>query len=138
MADRIKALEREVERLRRRLEQRPVITVTSAIVHDYTVKIVGGNTLETGQAGINAYSGNLPSVPSAYDPTVTSSFIDGIGRGTLYIDGVAQDDYVLIVNDDHGSFGNALLVDDVILAGGPVSISVSGGGGATVKCWTAG
>jgi hypothetical protein len=136
MADRIKALEREVERLRRRLEQRPVITVTSALVKYNTVAIDQGNTLDTGQTGINYYSGTKDSLPSAYDPNVTSTFVDGIGRGTLYVNGVAQTGYVLVVNDNTGSFQNALVSGDVIYAGGPVSVSVSGGG--TVQCYTAG
>lgn len=101
-----------------------------------TAKIVSGNTLETGQAGIKYKSPIITSVPSAYDPDVTSTFIDGIGRGKLYVNGVEQDGYVLIINDDHGSFGNALRFDDIIFAGGPVSIPVTGGG--SVSCYTAG
>jgi hypothetical protein len=135
MADRIKALEREVERLRRRLEQRPVVTVTSAAVRYNTVTIDQGNTLETGQEGI-VFEPDVASVPSAYDPNATGTFIDGIGRGTLYVNGVAKAGYVLVVNDNRGSFRNALVNSDVIFAGGPVSIPVDGGG--SVQAYTAG
>jgi hypothetical protein len=62
--------------------------------------IVTGNTLATGQSGIKKTT-TITNVPSAYDPTVTSSFIDGIGRGTLWINGVSQG-LVLIVNDGGG------------------------------------
>lgn len=101
-----------------------------------TVMIDKGNTLDTGQDGINYFSGSKDNLPSAYDPNVTSTFVDGIGRGTLYVNGVAQAGYVLVVNDNHGSFQNALISGDVIFAGGPISVTVSGGG--VVSCWTAG
>lgn len=96
------------------------------------VLIVGGNELETGQQGVVYMDGaGVETVPSAYDPDVTSSFTNGIGRGTLYKNGVAQDGYVLVVNDDRGSFRNALVENDVVLVGDAVSIPVSGGGAVT-------
>ena len=101
------------------------------------LSIVGGNTLETTQTGINYQSGTITSVPSAYDPNVTSSFIDGIGRGTLYKDGVAQTGYVLIVNDDRGTFRNALLVSDGPITTGYVMIQV-GSSGVYVQAYTVG
>jgi hypothetical protein len=56
-----------------------------------------GNTLATGQLGIKFSSSPISNVPSAYDPTVDTSFIDGIGRGTLYSDGVSLG-LVLVMN----------------------------------------
>ena len=94
-----------------------------------TVLIDGGNTLETGQQGVvYVEDPGVETVPSAYDPDVTSSFIDGIGRGTLYVNQVAQDGYVLVVCDDRGSFRNCLVASDAVWVGDPVSIPVDGGG----------
>lgn len=97
--------------------------------------VVGGNTLETGQIGI-VYEATVASVPSAYDPDVTSTFIDGIGRATLYINGVAQSGYVLVANSDAGSWRNALFVNDPFATSGAIAIPVSGGG--SVLAYTVG
>ncbi len=104
-----------------------------------TISIIGGNTLSTGQIGIKYSSSLITSVPSAYDPTVTTSFIDGIGRGTLFINGVSQG-IVLVVNDTRGGAVTFDLLGtsdgaDVGYAGSPVSIDVSGGGGTTVSAY---
>ena len=135
LMNKIKDMQQEINLLRRRIEQRPLILGTSASVKYRTVVIDRGNILETGQHGIK-FETVVTSVPSAYDPNVTSSFIDGIGRGTLYVNGVVQDGYVLVVNDSSGTFQNALVNGDPIFAGGPISIDVDGGG--TVKAYTAG
>jgi hypothetical protein len=135
MGDQLKALRDEIERLRRRLEQRPVLITASTPVAFNTVLIDGGNELETTQNGV-VYEATVASVPSAYDPNVTSSFIDGIGRGTLFINGVAQTGYVLVVNSDNGTFRNAVIEDDVLYAGGPIPIPVDGGG--AVQAYTLG
>lgn len=121
--------------LARRITQRQIVIPGDGGQPYRTILIDGGNTLETGQDGV-VYEATVASVPSAYDPDVTSSFIDGIGRGTLYINGVAQDGYVLVVNSDDGTFRNALVADDVIYSGGPISIPVDGGG--SVQAYTAG
>ncbi len=97
--------------------------------------VVGGNTLETGQIGI-VYEATVASVPSAYDPAVTSTFVDGIGRATLYVNGTAQSGYVLVVNSDAGSWRNALFVNDPFATSGTISIPVSGGG--SVLAYTVG
>jgi hypothetical protein len=92
-------------------------------VHRAWVKIVSGNTLaENGQTGIeNVY---VTSVPTAYDPVTTSSFINGIGRGTLTLDGVTSPDYVLINNRT----GDVLVVDDKITCGTVLYMPVDAGG----------
>lgn len=137
MGDDVRKLRDDLEKLRRRLEQRPVLATGKGGSPVRTILIDGGNTLEEGSNGIN-YEASVTSVPSAYDPDVTSTFIDGIGRGTLYVDGVAQDGYVLVVNSNDGTWRNALLGDDqdVVAAGGPISIPVDGGG--TVSAYTCG
>lgn len=102
----------------------------------FRVIIDQGNELETGQDGVVYYEGTLASVPSAYDPDVTSTFIDGIGRGTLQVNGVSQPGYVLVVNDDRGTFRNAVFQNDPIQTSGAVSIPVDGGG--SIKAYTLG
>lgn len=125
---------REIKAIWQRIEK---IDVQQRILpsRKYRILIVGGNTLEEGSAGIN-YEANVPSVPSAYDPDVTSSFIDGVGRGTLYVDGVARDGYVLVLCSDAGTFRNALVAGDVVVSGGPIRLPVDGGG--SVQIYTAG
>ena len=91
----------------------------------YFVTIDGGNTLDSGQSGVIYVEGEIPSVPSAYDPNVTSTFIDGIGRGKLYINGAAQDGYVLVVNDDRGINRNAVLAGENPYTGSFVMIPVA-------------
>lgn len=97
--------------------------------------IIGGNTLETGQDGV-AYTASVTSVPSAYDPNEDDTFIDGIGRATLYRNGVEQEDKVLVINSDDGSFRNAAFENDPFATSGAISIPVSGGG--TVQAYTLG
>jgi hypothetical protein len=127
---------RELTWLRQRLERIDAQQKLVRSSSEYLIVIDQGNTLEEGSTGINYYEGTLTSVPEAYDPNVTTSFMDGIGRGTLYKDNVAQDGYVLVINDDHGSFRNALFQGDPIRTSGAVSIPVAGGG--TVRAYTAG
>ena len=99
-AQRIARLEREVQRLQNAIVQRPLRTRMGGRNSILTLLIDRGNTLSDGVTlGINYSSSEITTVPSAYDPNVTSTFIDGIGRATLYIDGVAQSGYVLVVND---------------------------------------
>ena len=137
MADKIKQLQDQVEVLRRRMEQRPVLASSKSVPGYKYVLIDGGNTLETGQDGvIYVEPPGVEEVPSAYDPNATSTFIDGIGRGTLYINGVAQSGYVLVVCDDRGSFRNCLVESDVVWVGDAVSIPVDGGG--TVSAYPVG
>lgn len=130
-----KAIWAAIKDLRRRVTQKPD-TILSVPVQDLVLVIVGGNTLETGQPGV-VYEATVSSVPSAYDPNVTSTFIDGIGRATLYRNGVAQEGYVLVVNSDDGTWRNAAFQNDPIISSGTVSIPVSGGD-ETVRAYTLG
>lgn len=128
----IRELQRQVADLSRRADQRPVLSTGKGGGDYVTVIIDGGNELETGQNGVvYVESPGVETVPSAYDPDVTSSFIDGIGRGVVLINGAEQPGYVLVVNDDRGSFRNALVGSDVVWCGDPVSIPVDGGGSIT-------
>lgn len=128
------SIAREIESIKRRLHQRPVLTVTAAAVEYRIGQVLDGNTLETGQDGIQYSDDVITSVPSAYDPDVDDSFIPGIGRGPLSINGVLQPGNVLFVNDPRGVNGNDVVASDNFYAGGPVAISVDGGG--TVLAYT--
>ena len=117
--------------LRRRLEQRPVLA-SSKMAPYLFVLIVSGNTLDSGQSGVvYVESPGVDEVPSAYDPNVTSTFIDGIGRGTLYINGVSTDGYVLVVNDSRGVNQFAVLAGESVFVYRTVEIPVDGGGTVT-------
>lgn len=85
------ALVREVGLLRQELAQRPLRGGGGGSSSLYTLEIDRGNTLSDGSTlGIKWASPAPTTVPSLYDPTVTSSFVDGIGRATLRINGVSQ------------------------------------------------
>jgi hypothetical protein len=61
--------------------------------------IIGGNLLSDGITdGIVWNESGLTEVPDLYDPTVDTSFVDGIGRAYLYIAGVLQPDEVLVAH----------------------------------------
>lgn len=133
----------EIRRLRREVAQR-VIKPPKGAGGSVTkrIAIVEGNTLATGQDGIVYEASEITSVPSAYDPSTDTSFIDGIGRGILYVNGVSQG-YVLVVND--GRSGSVINFDllggsdfDVGDVATTVDIAVSGGGGTTVTCYVIG
>lgn len=137
----INRLWKAVQDLQRRVTQRPDIILPYTPIR--TILIKDGNTLDTEQLGVAYSLTGVNTVPSAYDPNVDSSFIDGIGRGTLYINGVAQDGYVLVVNDSRSSFGHALLGDnadedgpDLCWAFSEVAIPVDAGG--SVAAWVVG
>lgn len=74
----------------------------------FRIVVGGGNTLASGQDGINYSASTITDVPSAYDPSTAPSCIDGVGYGDLYIDGVYQG-AVLLVND--GSNGTSIDYD---------------------------
>lgn len=127
--------------LRRRVTQKPETILPVPQVR--RIYIEDGNTLDTTQLGIKYSASEITSVPSAYDPNVTSSFIDGIGRGRLEINGVLQSGYVLVVNDSRSGYGNAFLGDNG-LEDGPdkpwafYSVSIPVAAGGTVSAWVCG
>lgn len=133
----IDALRRELVALRREVAQRNVIPPKGAsAVSLRTVSVVSGQTLTSGQAGVKYSSAAVTSVPSAYDPAVTSTFIDGIGRGTLYVNGIVQSGYVLLLNDSTCAIQRALVVSDVVAVQNAVSIPVAGDpNGASVSVY---
>jgi hypothetical protein len=121
-AARIRSLEVENQRLRRRIEQRPVISHALAM-KDRRIIIDQGQTLESTDLGIKYSTSAITSLASAYDPNSTTSYPDGIGRGTLYIDGVAQTGYVLVINDSLSGILSAVIQSDSCAASSPISMS---------------
>lgn len=101
MSDRqqVAELRREIAHLKDQIAKRPLKSkggVTSAI---YTLEIDRGNVLSDAVTlGIVWASSAPTSVPSLYNPNVDTSFIDGIGRATLYINNTAQSGYVLVAH----------------------------------------
>jgi hypothetical protein len=122
------ALRREIEDLKRQMRQIPSRFPMDRFPYMF-VLIDGGNTLDSGQDGVVfVESPGVEEVPSAYDPDVTSTFIDGIGRGTLYINNEAQPGYVLVVNDNRGVNQNAIIEGEAAFTTRSVAIPVDGGG----------
>ena len=119
-------LKEQVRSLSQRIEQRPVVQTVKMPSQMFLI-IDRGNTLDSGQLGIKHLTTLLTSIPSNYDPNVTSSFIDGIGRAQLMKDGVIQSGYVLVINDARSLWGCALLTGDPIATTGAVNISYGAG-----------
>lgn len=94
---RLDEMAREIRKLRQELAQRPIKPPKGSPSAIYTLDIDRGNTLSDGVTLGIKYASAPSSVPSLYDPTVTSSFIDGVGRATLRINGVSQG-FVLVAH----------------------------------------
>ena len=136
VATAVQAVKDDVAVLQRDTQKIPVIVPrVDPVTNIYGLSVTGGNVLDGGQQGIKYQSGTVTSVPSAYDPNVTTAFIDGIGRGQLQVNGAVQTGYVLIVNDDRGSFRNAVVVGDPLISTGSVQIQV-GSSGVYVTAYT--
>lgn len=123
---RLNAIERMLKELSGRIEQRPVVQTVKSNPQTYLL-IDKGNVLTSGQDGIKNLTTTITSVPSAYDPNVTSSFIDGIGRARLVSNAVIQDGYVLVCNDQRSMWRCAFVKDDAVATSGTVSISYGAG-----------
>lgn len=131
-------MERRIAYLERVLAGFPARFAGGGKPHVYTVSIIGGNMLSSGQQGVKSVS-SLTSVPVKYDPTIDTSFIDGVGYGLLGIDGVYDGTKVLVVNNGGGLTFNSfpLIANNVIITSGPIAIPV-GAGPDSVDCYTLG
>lgn len=131
---------RRVDTLQAQLALRPVLIPPGGNAQPTrTLLITGGNTLSDGSTlGIKYVSAGVSAVPSLYDPNVTTTFIDGIGRAQLMVNGVLQSGYVLVVHSPlSGGITDALFANDLCLAS-PVksNIPVTGDpNNATVSCY---
>ena len=131
----IELLWAEVRRLKQSLAKRPIKPPKGSSTALMTVTITGGNTLTTGQAGIKYSSSLITTVPSLYDPNVTSSFADGIGRGQLRINGTLQTGFYLVVNDPNSPIQRALVQNDVIAVYNTVGIPLATDPDQSVTCY---
>ena len=123
----IRQLCEDVADLKRRVAAMPVVVSPYSAPPPMFLIVDRGNTLVTGQFGIKHVTTVITSVPSAYDPNVTSAFIDGIGRAKLVKDGVIQDGYVLVCNDPRSAWRSAFITDDAVATTGAVYISYGAG-----------
>lgn len=90
---------RKIRDLERQMKGIPSRFAGGGSVPSFSVgNIIGGNTLTSGQAGINYSSSQITSVPTAYNPDTDTTFITGIGRADYYVDSVKQTSKILIVN----------------------------------------
>lgn len=124
----IMALQRRVAELSRRLDNRPILGYQAPRAQYRLVQVVSGQTLGTGQIGVKYKTTPITSVPTAYDPNATSSFVDGIGRGILYIDNLPQSGYVLILNDSTCPILRVLVAGDFISTLAAIDMTVDAGG----------
>ncbi len=138
MPEDIRALQQEIRWLKREIAARAVKKKGGGGATTLrTIRIDRGNTLTTGQLGCKYSSSAITDVPSAYDPNVTSSFIDGVCRGTLHLNGVAQSGFVLCHNDSTGALSEALVTTDVVVVGAAISMTVAGDPATTVLSYPA-
>ena len=119
----IAKLQERIDGLERRLSQKPHVILPQNNGQMYVI-IDKGNTLDGGSGvdGIKHLTTEITSLPSAYDPNVTSTFINGIGRGTLVRDGVIQSGYVLVCNDVRSLWSHSLLQGDGAAVSGTAAI----------------
>ena len=116
---RIRLLERRLADLPSRWKQPPMMP--------RMIKIGGGNTVPIGSgstiAGIKWPGTGAPtSVPSAYDPTLSPTCIDGLGWGDLYDDSVWKGK--VLVGNWGQTIGGALAVDNWVITLSAVAIPV--------------
>lgn len=117
----IRRLQAENRRLWQEMYKRPIkVKGGGGSSPTSIIQIVGGNTLSDGATpGIEWSNTTLTSVPSLYDPTVDTSFVTGIGRGYLYVDGT-NTGLVLIANySGNGSPTTLAAVQGQNFLGGP-------------------
>lgn len=126
-------------------QQRPVVVPPRPALgtsRRYALQIIGGNLLSDGiTEGIVYEAGGVTDVPSLYDPTVDSSFVDGIGRAILYINDVAQADYVLVAHysGNGSSRMRALYADQVVpTSADTITLPLSGDPSQTVSLYLPG
>lgn len=87
------------------------------------VRILYGQTLTS---GVNVIKYAASVTPAAvYDPAVDTSYPAGLGNGYLYLDGVVQDDLVLVRHDFAGDQA-PLLSGRVLLVVGTETLTYSG------------
>ena len=115
----------EVRALRQELTQRPLRGGGGGSSALYTLDIDRGNTLSDGSTlGIKWASPAPTTVPSLYDPTVTSSFVDGIGRATLRINGVSQGLVLVAHYTGNGSPLTLALRQGLVVVSSPATVSL--------------
>ncbi len=105
--------------------------------------IIDGNTVYAPAPyyGIKRSGTLITTVPSLYDPNAYSSTpgsfsaVDGIGRAIVYVDGISDGTFVLVVHDTRSLHPNAMVNGDYTTANGTVSIPV-GAGPDVINCYT--
>lgn len=138
--DDIREIQREQRRMWAEIYQRPIKVKGGggSVQHVYQLVIIGGNLLSDGiTEGIKYSSSPIVDVPAIYDPEVDTSFVDGIGRGYLYIDGVLQTLRVLILHDSSaGAITTALFSGDLCIANvSPTTLPLDSDPSQTVTLW---
>lgn len=102
LRDDIAGLKREMRQAWQEIAKRPIkVKGGGAAEPEIRVVVLDGNTLATGEDGVEFSSSAITDVPTAYDPTSSFSGITGVGRGELYTDG-SFTGYVLVANDGSG------------------------------------
>lgn len=110
-------MRRDIRRLQQELTKRPLTGGGGGTSKLRMLTIIGGNTLSDGSTlGIKWKNPAPTTVPSLYDPTVDTTFIDGIGRATLTVDGTSQGTVLVAHYSGNGSaYQLALFAGDVIV-----------------------
>lgn len=138
-------LRREVVRVRQELAKRPLQGGGGgAAAPRYELKILDGNTVyssgPTTVYGINL-AGTVADVPAIYDPNSVGgtaglfSAIDGIGRAQLWINGVLQSGFVLVVLDGRSPIPTLLAQLDSVRSEGAVSIPLDTDATQTISAY---
>lgn len=127
MKNEIKQLKAEIARLSARLDQRPA-KITMGARGLYRIIIIDqGQELESGDLGIKWSEDPITELASDYDPDSVTTYPDGIGRGTLYVNGIEQDGYVLVINDTLSGISSAVIQSDSCFASAPITMDAGAG-----------
>ena len=125
---RLERIERDMDRIPSRLASGAETTALRSLMIDRGNDATIGNNLK----GI-VYNPSPITPTAVYDPNTDTTFPDGLGRGILFVDGVQQAGYVLVLHNFSGAPFPVIAGDLVRIAGtttltydpgsGPVSMT---------------
>lgn len=130
MSDRLEVqhLRKQILDLRQQIAMRPVgVPMRPQTVWQAYVQIINGQLISSIIPVIQYAAGPL-TLPTAYDPNTTTSYIAGIGNGYMYnAQGVQLTNKVLVLHN-FAAMTDPLMAGDTFRVGPAIQVSVSGGG----------
>jgi hypothetical protein len=110
-----------------------IVTESSTSAALMMVRITGGNTLASGQAGVKLV-GTMTEVASLWDPDDPGIKEDGIGTAVLYRNGVSLGN-VLVLNDGRAGITSGLVISWRLQSPATVRLPLAGDPTQSVLCY---